>query len=73
MTSSSEFVSRLIYYEDSLSMIAKHPLGLGYEGFWYNQAKEQTGVYSSKYVHSSILQVGLDYGIAPTIALFIIL
>jgi len=73
MISSSEFTSRLIYYNDTTSMIIKNPLGLGYEGFWYNQAKEQTGVYDSKFVHSSILQVALDYGIIPTIVLIVLL
>ena len=75
MLESSEFISRIIYYEDALSLIKNHPLGLGYEGFWYEQAKEQTGIYDSKFVHSSILQIGLDVGIIPMFlisALFII-
>ncbi|MBR3281148.1 MAG: O-antigen ligase family protein [Clostridia bacterium] len=69
MLGSSEFISRIIYYQDAAKMITNHPLGLGYEGFWYEQAKEQTAIYDSKFVHSSIIQICLDVGIIPAITL----
>lgn len=73
MLSSSEFVSRIIYYEDAFNIIKSHPFGIGYEGFWYEQAKEQTAIYDTKFVHSSIVQVLLDVGWLPALALVILL
>ena len=69
MLQSSEFISRIIYYEDALNIIKTHPFGIGYEGFWYEQAKDQTAIYDTKFVHSSIIQILLDVGFVPTIAL----
>lgn len=73
MLGSSEFVTRLLYYKDALSMIKSNPFGYGYEGWYYKQVEVQTGVYDTKYVHSSILQVALDVGIIPTVAIFVML
>ncbi len=73
MLKSSEFISRIIYYEDAFNIIKNHPFGIGYEGFWYEQAKEQTAIYDTKFVHSSIIQVLLDIGWFPTIALSLML
>ena len=73
MLGSSEFISRIIYYEDSAKLISSHPLGLGYEGFWYEQAKEQTGIYDARFVHSSLIQVCLDVGIIPAVVLIVLL
>ena len=72
MLGSSEFVTRLLYYKDAIDMIKENPLGYGYEGWYYQQAKVQTGVYDSKFVHQSILQVALDVGVLPTIALVLL-
>lgn len=73
MASSSEFLTRLLYYTDALEMIKENPFGYGYEGWYYKQAEIQTGVYDTKYVHNSLLQVLLDVGIIPTIFLVILL
>ena len=54
---------RLLYWEDALRMLIKHPLGLGYMGYFYLQQAEQTGVYSVRFVHNEWLQWLLDYGI----------
>jgi len=64
VTGASEWQSRLLYYKDALTMILKHPLGYGTNGYHYAQSFYQTGsTYHVKYVHSSILQSFLDMGI----------
>lgn len=60
---SSTLQGRLLYWEDALRMLVKHPLGLGYMGYFYLQQAEQTGVYSVRFVHNEWLQWLLDYGI----------
>lgn len=66
----STFVGRLLYFRDALPVILKHPLGLGYMGYYYMQSSFQTGVYSVKFIHNDILQLALDVGWIPC-ALFI--
>jgi len=73
MFSSSEFITRLLYYKDAIEMIKENPFGYGYEGWYYKQVEIQTGVYDTKFVHNSILQVILDVGIIPALALMILL
>ena len=46
-------------------------MGLGYMGYYYVQHTWQTGVYTTRFVHNDVLQVGLDYGIIPLV-LFIV-
>ncbi len=59
----STFWGRLLYYIDAIQMILRHPFGLGYSGYYYIQGSEQTGVYSTRFVHNDFLQAGLDSGI----------
>ncbi|GEM_PF-1112557 len=60
----SEFQSRLLYYEDGISMIRQRLRGYGYMGYYYTQRFFQTGAtYHVRYIHSSVLQASLDYGI----------
>lgn len=59
----STFQGRLLYWEDALKMVCKHPLGLGYMGYFYLQQIEQTGIYSVRFVHNEWLQWILDYGV----------
>ncbi len=73
MLESSEFITRLLYYHDAIKIIKDNPLGIGYDGWYYKQVEVQTGVYDTKYVHNSILQVLLDVGIIPAIALSLML
>lgn len=58
----SSFLGRLLYYYDALPVIAKNPLGLGYEGYFYTQGTFQTGVYTVRYIHNDFLQILLDIG-----------
>ncbi len=62
---SSTFVGRLIYYKDALLEIIKHPLGLGYMGYYYTQGSFQSAVYSVMFVHNEFLQLLLDAGWIP--------
>ena len=64
--SSSEFLGRLLYAQDALPVILKHPLGLGYTGYRWLQGSFQTGVYSVQHVHNELLQLLLDVGWIPT-------
>lgn len=66
----STFQGRLLYWEDALKMIFKHPLGLGYMGYFYVQQAEQTGVYSVRFVHNEWLQWVLDYGVLMGIGIW---
>lgn len=53
---------RLLYYKDGIGMIMKHPLGLGYMGYYFLQPQFQTGYYVTKFVHNDLLQCALDAG-----------
>jgi len=63
--SNSTFYGRLLYDIDGISILLKHPMGLGYLGYYYVQHMLQTGVYTVRFIHNDILQLGLDYGIIP--------
>lgn len=69
---SSTLNGRLLYYKDAVSVIMKHPLGLGYMGYYYLQPQFQTGRYVTRFVHNEILQYGLDAGWLAMAALLII-
>ena len=66
----STFYGRLLYARDALPVILHHPLGLGYNGFYWLQGSFQTGVYSVRHVHNEFLQLLLDAGWFPA-ALFL--
>lgn len=59
----STLQGRFLYWEDAVRMLLRHPLGLGYMGYFYIQQAEQTGVYSVRFVHNDWIQWLLDYGI----------
>ena len=63
--STSTLLGRLLYWRDALPLIAGHPLGLGYMGYYYSQGEIQTGVYSTVFVHNDLLQLILDAGWIP--------
>lgn len=59
---------RFAYYRDSISIIKDFPIfGIGPGGWESLLYKYQTAMYFSKYVHSSIIQVALNYGLAGLI------
>ena len=60
--SNSTFYGRLLYWKDAIGLILKHPLGLGWKGYFYIQSSIQTGVYKTIYVHNDLLQSFLDGG-----------
>ncbi|BBF44893.1 hypothetical protein lbkm_3632 [Lachnospiraceae bacterium KM106-2] len=68
-TNLSTFYGRLLYWKDALGLIAKHPFGMGYLGYFYKQTEIQTGVYTVRYVHNDLLQWIMDIGWIPTILL----
>ncbi|WP_171628922.1 O-antigen ligase family protein [Paenibacillus plantarum] len=60
----SEFRMRLIYWKDSLSMIADHWwLGTGGGGWSVLQTQYQSEDYFVRFVHNHYLQLALDIGI----------
>jgi len=61
----STFVGRLLYWQDALPLLLKHPFGMGYMGYYYAQQSIQTGVYSVVYIHNDFLQLLLDIGWLP--------
>lgn len=63
--SSSTFLGRLLYFKDSIPVILRHPMGLGYMGYYFTQGSFQTGVYSVRNIHNELLQIFLDAGWIP--------
>ncbi len=61
----STFLGRILYWKDSLSVIASHPFGMGYLGYYITEGSFQTGVYSVRWVHNDFLQLLLDVGWIP--------
>lgn len=65
----SSLLTRLLYFSDALPVILRHPFGLGYMGYRAMQGSFQTGVYSVSYVHNELLQLLLDVGWLPALAM----
>lgn len=70
-TGFSTFFGRILYVQDAVKLILKHPLGLGYYGYYFMQQEIQTGVYSVVNAHNELIQAMLDIGIIPGIFLYI--
>lgn len=66
---SSTMLGRFLYFRDALPVILHHPLGLGYMGYRALQGTFQTGVYDVAYVHNGLLQLLLDVGWVPALAM----
>lgn len=66
---SETIISRLMCYLDSLPLILRHPFGLGYMGYYFLQGSIQSGVYSAQHVHNEFLQLLLDVGWIPAVAM----
>lgn len=66
----STFLGRILYAKDALPLIAKHPFGLGYYGYYFMESSVQTGVYTVVNVHNELLQFMLDVGILPGLFLY---
>gem|GEM_PF-2701352 len=61
---------RLIYYQDALREIIHHPFGQGYQSFYELQGSIQGGIYTSRYIHNSYLEVAFSLGWIPALAMF---
>lgn len=61
----STLVGRLLYVQDALPLLLKHPFGMGYLGYYYMENEIQTGVYTVRYIHNDLMQLGLDIGCIP--------
>lgn len=66
----STFWGRLLYARDAVKIIAAHPFGMGYYGYYFVQQEVQTGVYSVVNVHNEFLQIMLDIGILPALLVY---
>ncbi len=69
----STFAGRLLYWQDALPVILKHPFGLGYYGYYYIQQSVQTGVYATVFAHNDVLQLMLDVGWIPAILFVVVM
>ncbi len=59
----SEWMSRLLYYDDGLDMLASRSFGYGHLGYYHIHRTFQTGAaYKVKFIHSSLLELGIDHG-----------
>lgn len=68
-TSSGTFLVRLLYFRDVLPTILAHPLGIGYLGYPSIEGSIQTGRYYVTYIHNEFLQLLLEVGWIPGIAM----
>lgn len=59
---------RLLYMKDAARLLAGHPMGVGWLGWFYLQRMIQTGVYNVRFVHNDLLQLALDYGLPAAAA-----
>ncbi|MCR5417855.1 MAG: O-antigen ligase family protein [Lachnospiraceae bacterium] len=59
----STLIGRLLYWKDALPCLYKYPFGLGYMGYYSLQPLLQTGVYVTRFVHNSYLQIAMDHGV----------
>lgn len=66
---SSTFLGRILYNIDGFSIVKGHMGGVGYKGYDILQPLMQTGVYTTMFVHNDWLQIMLDAGVIPAIAL----
>lgn len=66
----STFWGRLLYARDGVKIIAAHPFGMGYYGYYFVQQEMQTGVYSVVNAHNEFLQIMLDIGILPALLMY---
>lgn len=67
----STLFGRMLYVQDALELILKHPFGMGYYGYYFTQQEIQTGVYSVVNVHNELVQTILDIGIIPGLLFYI--
>ena len=63
----STFLGRILYVQDALPLIVKHPFGLGYYGYYFIQQSVQTGVYTVVNAHNELIQILLDVGVIPAV------
>lgn len=63
----STFLGRILYVQDALPLIVKHPFGLGYYGYYFIQQSVQTGVYTVVNAHNELIQILLDTGVIPAV------
>lgn len=70
-TGFSTLFGRMLYVQDALELILKHPFGMGYYGYYFTQQEIQTGVYSVVNVHNELVQTMLDIGIIPGVLFYI--
>lgn len=66
-TGFSTLFGRILYVQDALKLVLKHPFGMGYYGYYFTQQEIQTGVYSVVNVHNEMMQTILDIGIIPSL------
>ena len=68
-TSSGTFLVRLLYFRDVLPSILANPLGIGYLGYPAIEGSIQTGRYYVTYIHNEFLQLFLEAGWIPGLAM----
>ena len=69
----STVASRLIYWQDALKVILKHPFGIGVHNWESIQYGIQTADYSVKYVHNGFIQLLLDGGVLAFAGLVVLI
>ena len=69
----STVASRLIYWQDALKVILKHPFGIGVHNWESIQYGVQTADYSVKYVHNGFIQLLLDGGVLAFAGLVVLI
>lgn len=70
-TNSSTMLGRFLYDRDAVTLILRHPFGMGYYGYYFTQQEIQTGVYSVVNVHNELFQFMLDVGVIPAVLFYV--
>lgn len=52
----------MLYWQDAMNLIVRHPMGVGYMNYYFIQPQIQTGYYFTKTVHNDLLQCVMDNG-----------
>lgn len=61
----STLIGRILYAQDAIPLLLRHPFGMGHLGYYYSENMVQTGVYTVRFIHNDCLQIGLDAGWVP--------
>lgn len=73
ISSDKSFQTRLFQYQDAISMIIKHPLGLGFSSYYELLPSFQRAKYFIRYVHNGYLSIAFSFGWIAALSLILLI